>query len=298
MEQMPAVLDPFSASREDVDGYSTALDPRPIRKPRLCKRLTHLSKIMDLIQRTESRSCSELYDKCTFSDWQEIVLFGPGYHELVKSGLELYIKKQLDTQRAGMWNFAISNALKTSIDLEQFLEFKRILVSNDIHPHEFAQNVREILNKTHFKKNSIRLIGAPNSCKTLLANMICAPFICCHLNNHGSENEFFASNMLNKAIIHCEELYLTTATAEDFKSFLGGQDIDVAKKFQEKQLLLRTPCIITSNHNTFGRGHLPAVDENALNLRCFTYHFSNAVMPKVTLDWRQFYLFLNDHVPT
>lgn len=250
-----------------------------------------LSSLLKIIQETNSRSISELYDKCEFSDWQEIVKY-VNYHDLIKTALELHIKFKLDTQRLNLWKYATKLASKCLPDSKQFEEFEKIFSYNNLDPCEFALNLKTVLEKTEPKINAIRLIGSPNSCKTLISNCIVEPFICCRMNNHGSENEFFMSNMLNKSIIQCEELYITIATAEDFKSVLGGQPIDIAKKFNEKQLLMRTPVIITSNYSRFGRGHIPPTDENALALRCYNYHLTFAYKPIVTLQWEQFYLFL------
>lgn len=218
------------------------------------------------------------------------------YHELIKTALELYIKYSLDCQRENLWKYATTIACKYSPDTIQFTELDKIFDYNRIDKHDFAIAVKNILEKSHNKLNALRLIGHPDTCKTLLSNCIVEPFICCRMNNHGSENEFFMSNMLNKSIIQCEELYITIATAEDFKSVLGGQPIDIAKKFNEKQLLQRTPVIITSNYERFGRGHLPPTDENALAIRCFTYRFSTKVKPAVTIEWQQFYLYLLSHM--
>lgn len=234
---------------------------------------------------------SELYDKCTFENWQEITKF-PNYHELIKTALELFIKKQLDCQRLNLWKYACDIARKTSTDFAQFGELDKLFSFNKISPADFALAVKKILEKSEPKINCLRLIGVPNSCKSLLSNLIVEPFICCRMNNHGSENEFFMSNMLNKSIIQCEELYLTIATAEDFKSVLGGQALDIAKKFNEKQLLQRTPVVVTSNHTRFGRGHIPPVDENALAIRTYTYQFSIPYKPEVKIEWQQLYQYL------
>lgn len=240
---------------------------------------------------TQSRSISELYDRCTYEDWKEISK-NADYFSLIKTGLELYIKSNLDLQRKNMFNYACKIASKCDTDERQFEEIRKIFIMNNIDSTKFANDLRTILNKTEIKINSLRLYGCSNSCKTLIANCICSPFITCYMNNHGSENEFFMSNMLNKSIILCEELYITVATAEDFKSVLGGQPLDIAKKFNEKQCLSRTPCIITSNWTKFGRGHLPAIDENALCLRCKNYMFTSKVTPALKIEWQQFYLFM------
>lgn len=221
---------------------------------------------------------------------------GNDYHFLLNTAIEMYIKDELDAQRQGLWNYAIELARGKDPSPEQFEVFNYIFHTNGIDPAEFALNLKCVLNKEKIKLNTLRLVGVPNSGKTLLANCIVQPFITCYMNNHASENEFYLSNMLNKAIILCEELYLTTATAEDFKSVLGGQVLSVAKKHQEKQDLLRTPVIITSNYRKFGRGHLPATDENALSLRCFNYYLSQEVLPNCIVEWQQLYLYLYAHM--
>lgn len=221
---------------------------------------------------------------------------GSDYHFLLNSALEIYIKYELEEQRKGMWDYAINLAKKHEPEFDQFEVIHLIFHSNNIDPIEFANNLKGLLEKTTKKINCLRLIGSPNSGKTLLANLIVEPFIPCYMNNHASENEFYLSNMLNKAIILCEELYITTATAEDFKSVLGGQPIDISKKHQEKQLLSRTPVIVTSNYSKFGRGHLPPVDENALALRCFNYQMNQEVRPNITVTWPQLYLYLLSHL--
>lgn len=247
--------------------------------------------ILQVIQRTNSRSVSELYDKCTFSDWQKICEIA-NYHDLIKTALELHIKLNLDCQRKNLWRYACDRALKCEVDSQQFDEFDKIFELNNIAPWNFAFSVKSILEKTEPKKNSLRITGLPDTCKTLLSNLIVEPFIVCRMNNHGSENEFFMSNMLNKSIIQCEELYITVATAEDFKSVLGGQPLDIAKKFNEKQCLQRTPVIITSNYERFGRGHIPPTDENALIIRCYSYQLNKKYKPLCKLEWQQFYLYL------
>lgn len=200
----------------------------------------------------------------------------------------------LDTQRENMWNYVQSKYKNCDVDERQQHELRQIFLLNGINKRHFAECLYKVFTKWEHKRNTIRLVGIPNSGKTLIANCICEPFVTCYMNNHGSENEFFMSNMLNKSIILCEELYITIATAEDFKSVLGGQPLDIAKKFNEKQLLQRTPVIVTSNFQKFGRGHLSTMDENALRLRCFNFDFIATTLPAVTITAEQFYLFIFD----
>lgn len=192
----------------------------------------------------------------------------------------------------------IKNQIKDVIpNGEQQENFSNIFTLNNILPFEFAHDLHMLLLKSEPKQNALRMWGVANSCKTLIANCISKYFVTCYMNNHGSENEFFLSNMLNKALIHCEELFLTHATAEDFKSILGGQPIDISKKFNEKQTLLRTPVVVTSNHELFGRGYLPPVDEKALLLRCFNYQFIVPYKPTCMLEASQFWLYIFKNLP-
>lgn len=245
------------------------------------------------MKKHQARSTSELYNNCTFDEWQTISTFFR-YHDLINIARELYIKLCLEMQRHDMWKFVCDKYAKIDIDYEQFRVFENLFYDNGIDPQLFAMDVYKLLTKSEKKINALRIIGTSNTGKSLVANLLASPFICCYMNNHGSENEFFMSNMLNKCLILCEELYITIATAEDFKSVLGGQPIDIAKKFNEKQMLNRTPCIITSNHSKFGRGHLPAIDENALVIRCFNYVFNQPIEPGVTCTCDQLYKYLID----
>lgn len=220
----------------------------------------------------------------------------PNYHELVRAAIELYTKNLLDTQRSNMMKFAFDYMKQNPLCDAQQREFFNIFHNNNIIIQDFCNSLKVVLSKTDFKKNTIRLVGVPNSCKTLIANCIVAPFVCCYNNNHGSENEFYLSNMLNKSIVLCEELYITIATCEDFKSVLSGQTIDIAKKYNEKQLLSRTPIVITTNFPKFGRGHLSELDESALRIRCFTYKFNVPYAPIVKLDTFNFYYFVFNYL--
>lgn len=258
-------------------------------------RQQNLSTLLDLIEKYEARSTSELYDKCKFYEWQDICNMQQ-YHELIKTAIELSRKYNLDIQRMDMFKFAASKALSREVDIQQQEEFKRIFEVNNINVPYFAACLYNVLNKVDFKINCLRFVGVPNSCKTLIAGCIAKFFVCCHNNNHGSENEFYMSNLLNQALIWCEELYVTIATAEDFKSVLGGQPIDISKKFNEKQLLSRTPALLTSNYLRFGRGHLSPTDENALALRCYTFNFICEYKPNCYLDAYQFYQFILSHL--
>lgn len=258
-------------------------------------RQTRIYEITQLFRKYNAQSTSELYDKCTNSEWEKIIGM-PTYQELLSAARTLYIKRELTEQRKSRWNFVMEKLQNYEPNPAEIQEVENLLFKNKISLLKFALDVHSILEMTHPKKNTIKLWGVPDSGKSLIANAIVKPFIVCYMNNHGAENEFFISNMLNKSIVLCEELYITTATGEDFKSILGGQPIDIAKKYDEKQLMARTPIIVTSNYAKFGRGHLPATDENALNIRCHVYQFLSPYKPSLYINWWNFYFCIKKHL--
>lgn len=192
--------------------------------------------------------------------------------------LELYTKELLTIQRSNRWEWFIKNAVLCIPD--EVSELRRIFDEQKIDIKSFSNDVYRLLMCTDEKINCLRLMGAANSGKTLIAQLLVSPFISAYVNNHNSENEFYLSSFLNKSVCLCEELMITPATAEDFKSILGGVKIDISKKYTNKQILIRTPIIVTSNHLNFGRGHLNPVDERALGLRCYDYHFTTPIRPR------------------
>lgn len=254
-------------------------------------RKDYLRSVRKICRDNNIMTLSQFYDKCKYGDYEELVEYSPTYQEIIKSAINLEKKYQLEVQYKDRWKYGINYA-NPKPNWEAFQEIEHILRSNRIDKTEFRQAIRDVLEMKDPKINAIRMWGAPNSGKTLLANCICEPFITCYMNNHGSENEFFISNMLNKAIILCEELYITIATAEDFKSVLGGQPLDIAKKYEEKQILQRTPVIITSNYERFGRGHLNPVDERALTLRCKNFEFNVPVKPACKITSKDFWAWM------
>lgn len=238
-------------------------------------------KATNLIFKYGARSTSELYDQCTSDEWSELIYAADTkIHNHVNTALELFIKDSLVLQREDRWGWFIKYSENIPAEIN---EFKQLFCAQNIDIINFANDLYDLLQCVDSKKNCLRMIGVANSGKTLIAQLIAKPFISAYVNNHNSENEFYLSSFLNKSICLCEELMCTPATAEDFKSILGGANIDISKKYSSKQMLTRTPIIVTSNHKTFGRGHLPPVDENALSLRCYQYNFVSQFKPKLTL---------------
>lgn len=235
-------------------------------------------RCLNLFFKYNARSISELYDQCTSFEWADLLTVADiNLHKHLNIALEMYIKECLCLQRADRWLWFIKQGINYE---EEVQELRNIFKVQNINLTNFANHIYSILRCIDPKINCLKLWGTANSCKTLLAQLLIEPFIASYVNNHNSENEFYLSSFLNKSICICEELMITPATAEDFKSILGGQKLDISKKYTSKQVLIRTPIIVTSNHSNFGRGHLNPVDEQALNLRCYTYQFNTTYRPK------------------
>lgn len=230
----------------------------------------------------KARSISELYDQCSANEWGELLSIADvNIHKHLNVALELYIKELLELQRKDRWLWFIKSA--ENFNVNEVNELKKIFSLNSIDIVKFSNDVYAILRLIDPKINCLRLYGVSNSCKTLIASLLVDDFISAYVNNHNSENEFYLSCFLNKAVCLCEELMVTPATGEDFKSILGGAKLDISKKYSAKQTLIRTPIIVTSNHKNFGRGHLNPADEIALSNRCYTYFFSASYRPSIKI---------------
>nr|QTE03865.1 MAG: nonstructural protein [Ficedula parva densovirus] len=245
----------------------------------------------ELFKKYKVYSKAALYDDCLASEFRDLC-YRDSWKNNVETARLIYVKEQLEMQRPNRWKFVMKCVEGIQPDYIQWQEVKEILRLNRIEPKVLAQEIYDLLTCKHFKKNCIKLWGIRDSCKSVIGNCIVRPFVTCYMNNKGSENEFYMENMLMKTMMLCEELYITVATAEDFKSILGGQHLDISQKYESKQILGRLPTVVTSNYDRFGRGHLNAIDEAALNCRCFVHQFSTKYEPKVYISWQQFYLFI------
>lgn len=252
----------------------------PLHQSRVGKNV-NIKHAINLIYKYHCRSISELYDKCTNDEWAVFVYQNnPHFEKDINLALDLYVKDCLSLQRRNPWEWLISFQ---DFKIEEEYELLTWFCAQNINPERFVEAVHDVLNSKEFKKNSLKLWGISNSGKTFIARLLCKYFVCALVDNHASEQPFFFSNFLNKSIILIDELYVTSATCEAYKSILGGAPIDVDKKFNHKQLLQRTPVIITSNFKKFGRGHLPQIDEDAFETRCYMFNCDTIYKPKVTV---------------
>lgn len=220
---------------------------------------------------------SELMDKSSPEEWFHIFTSAKTKKQVDDAfdlGRSIVDKYFLTAQRENRWNWLMQFAKH---EPEQYKLFDAIFDAHGINKHQFAVDVYEWLMCVNYKKNALFLHGPPNTGKTLIARLLTNIFMTGNMNLKGVTSDFYYEVLINKAVAVMEELWVIPLVVDDFKSILGGIDIDINKKHVSMQRLSRIPVIITCNHSRLGRGFLQNVDEEALQNRCYKYNFSHDI---------------------
>nr|QJI53746.1 MAG: nonstructural protein 1 [Densovirinae sp.]QJI53761.1 MAG: hypothetical protein [Densovirinae sp.] len=289
----PSTTSPSPVNHQTCHGTSfklcnssgPSLDLETTRKLRSAKHQNRVKSAgmqiaIRLVYKYHIRSVSEFFDKTQEDEYAELVYQDIKYPKYIQPAIDLYIKDNIEIQRRDRWEYLLAFS---KYNYQEEAELLRLFATQRINVIDFARNLKTVLNCEHPKINMIKMWGAPNTGKSLIARLITENFITCFACMKNSENEFSMSNFLNKAVILCDELYITRNTIEDYKIICSGAPHDLSKKFYDKQLLCRTPMIVTSNYCYYGRGHLPPVDEEALCTRAITYNFDSVFQPNVMI---------------
>lgn len=117
------------------------------------------------------------------------------------------------------------------------------------------------------RRNVLRLLGSPGTGKSTLASIIARPFICEYFTMPNLRGEFKWEGMLNKELIVWEEPLIVADTAQDCKRIMAGDNITVPAKYKGRQTLIRTPILMTTNHQNIMTGTQRIEDERALQER-------------------------------
>lgn len=150
-----------------------------------------------------------------------------------------------------------------------------IFRTNGISIKDFAYKLKSVINKEHPKIRSLRIVGPPNTGKSMIVQAIGSFLDTSFLSNTGSTSEFYFNDCIGRTLIVLEEAWIIPQTVDDFKSVMSGYRIGVNVKNMKKRTELRNvPVLLTGQTDAFGKGFLSAVDESALKLRCHTYHFT------------------------
>lgn len=247
-----------------------------------------LKTIIQLMMRHLTVNKQELKDKCTPEEWFNIYSTGTlkQIDDTFVKASEIVSKYLLNVQRNNRWKWMIQFA-KADVKLYNFFDdlFKR----NGIVPSVFAKTVFKWMTCVDNKINTLYFHGPPNTCKTLIARMLTNVFLCGNMNLKGVTSDFYYEPLLDKSIGVLEELWVMKNVVDDFKSILGGIVMDINKKHNTMQKLRRTPIIVTSNHETLGRGFLNPIDECALQNRCYKFKFDHVVIPPDNVSCEAFF---------
>nr|QTE04123.1 MAG: nonstructural protein 1 [Ficedula parva densovirus] len=212
-------------------------------------------------------------EKVPFSQCEKL-LRSTEFEETLKIGLRLARKYQYDLENKNLYHYFRTHYLPKPSDF-----FENICNANSIEPRELAIALRVWLEKADKKKNTLKLVGIPNSGKTLIANLLRKVFICANWLNSSAGSAFNFGNLTYASLIIVEEPFLPPPLLEDFKSICGGASVSVDVKYSNYEALNRTPVLITSNFSEVSRGYAAAVSEQAINLRSYQFTFTAGLQP-------------------
>ena len=239
---------------------------------------TVMARLYLVIKKHGVTSIRDFYDKCGEAEW---MYFATKLQEKMISKVNSMIsivnygvvKFQKDRPMAVLGKYVFER--KNMMDLQDAsLVLDEHFRKNSIDPASFVEDLFKVLRQDEYKMNTFRITGAPDTGKSLILRAVVEPFIANIQGVSGCASEFYFADMVNKSVILLEELWVTDATADDFKSLLSGYPFQVAVKHSNhRETILRTPVLVTSNHAEFGKGYLNPTDEEALGRRCYTYRF-------------------------
>lgn len=237
--------------------------------------------MVEICEKYQCRCYSDFYTDVPSYLYEKVLqLHGTNYIKKIELACQIYSKKCFEAQRVDRFSHLCSFAIENVKEVE---EWKRFFDDAGIHVQTFIQSLKMVLNCEHHKINTLRFVGPPSSGKTLLVSTIAKVFNAHFCTLTGCKGDFYYEGMLNKNLIVIEEIFCIPQQADDFKQILCGSALSVNKKFTDKQVLTRTPIMVTSNHNNFGRGFLTTKDENALATRCVTFYMKEIKPPSCKL---------------
>jgi len=89
-----------------------------------------------------------------------------------------------------------------------------------------------------------------------------------HIENFTRQNNFPLQSAYNQRILHWNEAQCEQSKLEDAKKILGGDPCAANIKYQDTQVITKTPVIITAN-----RRHIPWTE--AFRVRMIRYDWSD-----------------------
>lgn len=118
----------------------------------------------------------------------------------------------------------------------------------------FLQRLWNVCEKAEGKKNSMFILGDPNSGKSFFFDMVCAFHLNVgHVKNFNKNTSFPLNDCVNKRILLWNEPNIETAAFDTVKMLLGGDPLPADVKFESNNVISRTPVILTSNSCPFNK---------------------------------------------
>nr|DAC81433.1 TPA_asm: NS1 [Tasmanian devil feces monodnaparvovirus 2] len=256
---------------------------------------TNLKGLIEICIKYQCTNYSEFFQKVPYEIFYLTLL---NHNERYKSQIECaclaFQRIRFDRETKDRWSHLIKD--KAEVTQTELNEWDRFFKCHGTNVNQFGQAIKNTLTCKDQKINCLKLIGPPSTGKTMIVNLIASKFLTHYCTMCGSKSDFYYDGMCNKSLIVVEEIFVIPQQADDFKSIMCGAPLSVNKKFHDKQSLSRTPMLITSNHNLFGRGHLAQADEQALNSRCYIFNFNSAFHPQCSMTCEGLMYFLIKHM--
>lgn len=132
--------------------------------------------------------------------------------------------------------------------------FESIARENNIRFKKLLPRIFDILCDRRGKENSIMLLGASDSGKTVVADLLCGMLQpheigICKIPGRTSSNQFWKQNLRGKKIYRIEEYYVDDQTImQEVKTLLeGSENITTEIKYKTALPVPRRPVIVTGN---------------------------------------------------
>lgn len=121
-------------------------------------------------------------------------------------------------------------------------------ISDEEGELDFWTTLYNLLDRNHGKINCLEIIGPASCAKSYFCNFICDFFLAVgHIENFTRQNNFPLQSAYNQRILHWNEAQCEPAKLEDAKKILGGDPCAANIKYQDIQVINKTPVIITAN---------------------------------------------------
>lgn len=145
--------------------------------------------------------------------------------------------------------------------LKKLLNFQLDNVSS------FIQYLYNFIDRNNGKQNCLQILGPPNSCKTLFAQIISEFCICVgKIANFNKYSQFPLQNCINKRLLYWDEPDCEPSGLETIKMLFAGDPCAANIKFKDHHVISKTPIIVTANRNIF-----PINDVWLCRMRTFTW---------------------------